>query len=351
MRHNHSRRLALVFLFACCACLAGCGGTSATPNGTPATVAYMWGNDYPTFDDGPAQTILEFSIASPKSTSPLGTLTLPFSCDGGPLATDSLGQLYVACFSPTSAPLVLVYPPNASGSVAPIRTINLSKSYYEIATLTVDANDQLYVGALENSTEDNPPFAVIVYAQEASGSAVPLRTLQLPASDGLLAVAVDGTGNIYVAQYPELYYGSGPVSLVNVYSASATGSAVPLRTIDFSYFIYGLAVDQSGRVFVTAGIGPDNILAAIEEFAPDATGNATPTNTIGLTALPDSPGTSIGGGSVHVDGAGNVFAAFNGGGDASFNSVLYGFGAATAGNVVPIAQSEQNYYNSSFALH
>jgi len=330
--------------------LAGCAGFWGCP-AREATRAYVWGDNYPPYDGGPAQTILAYSTVSPQASSPLSTLTLPTTCNGGPIAMDSQGRLYVGCFSPSASPQILVYSPNSTGNATPSRTIQMSSSSYEIATLAVDSDDRLYVGSLMNGQEgDTVLFTLSVYAPEASGPAAPLRTISLGANNGLIDVGLDEAGNIYVAGYPRYVSNEPPVSYVDVYSSDAS-LATPVRAIDFPFFIYGVGVDDAGNVYVSAGTGTDNQVAAIEEFAQDAAGYARPINIINLPEPPT--GMTIGGGPVRLDGAGNIFTSVVVGSPSTSNSyVLYRFVAPAFAKAIPIATiAPKDGYNTSFTLN
>jgi hypothetical protein len=343
-------------IFAGSFCLCGCLGTvPPVTSAAPATVAYVWGYNYPDYGGGNPQTVLEYSALTPQSSSSIGTLTLPVNpCNfGGSMAVDSEGLLYVACFTNKAAPQILVYAPNSTGTAAPLRSIQMSNAYYEILTLAVDAGGQLYVGALENSNSDGGIFAVVVYSAGASGPAVPLRTIQLPTNFGLTDVSVDASGNLYVAGYPEYDYGNTlPLSMVDVYSSTATGLATPTRTITFSSFISGVGVDAAGDVFVSAGGSNGNNTANIQEFAPDAQGYASPTNTISLANLPEEPaelGVRVG--PVRFDAAGNMFTAVVLGNEETAPTfILYRFGP-TLTNAVPIANTTPDVVNLGFAVN
>jgi hypothetical protein len=339
--------------------LWGCsGGTFPTATSVaPPTVAYVWGNDYPTYYVDSPQTILEYSTASPETGSSIGTLILPTTpCNSGEaLAVDSQGQLYVACFNTSSPPQILVYPPNSTGTAVPSRTIEMSADYYEIDSLAVDANGRLYVGALESTESPGGAFAVIVYAAGASGLAAPLRTIPLAANDGLIDVSADASGNVYVAGYPEYNYSHNlPLGFVNVYSSNANGSVAPMSTIDFPYNIYGIGVDTTGNVFVsTAGVNSGGNVAAIQEFVFDANGYARPINTISLVNLPEElAGMGVRGGPVRFDAAGNMFTPLAvGNEDTATTFILYRFGP-TATNVVSIAKTvPTDAYNLTFAVN
>jgi len=337
-------------ILASCLCLAGCSGTTGTPTaGPPSTSAYVWGSNIPTFDGGPPQTILKYSTVSPQVNSPVSTLTLPSSCNGGPITVDSNGQLYVACFSPSSSPQILVYPRNSAGAATPSRTIEMSKSSYEIATLTVDASGRLYVGSLLANTQV-PAFLVTVYSTGANGTAAPLRTIQLPTDNGLTDVVVDSVGNIYVDGYPGHVNAGGPLSFVSVYSCYPY-VAEPIRTINFRFFTYGVGVDATGDVFVSAGVGNGGNVTAVEEYAPDASGYASLVSTI---ELPQQPaGMEVGGGPVRFDRAGNMFTPVSFGNLSTPTTyILYSFAPDASDHAVPIVEIyPKDGYNTAFALN
>jgi hypothetical protein len=333
-----------------CIFLTGCARTTGNPAPPlAATSAYLWGDNVPNYSGGPPQTILKYSTVSPTS-SPIGTLTVPSTCNGGSIAEDADGQLYVACFSAPSSPLILVYPPNPTGAATPSRTIELSSSSYEIATLTTDASGRLYVGSLLRNTEV-PQFVVSIYAAGANGMAILLGTIELAPNNGLNDVAVDGAGNIYVDGYSSVDGppdSGAPVSFVNVYSA--TNLAQPVRMINFPFFTSGVGVDALGNIFVSAAVENAGNVSAVEEYAPDASGYASPTNTIKIPAQP--AGTEVGGGPVRFDRAGNMFTAVLLGNPQPTTYILYRFGLPASGHAVPVAEIDpKNGYNTAFALN
>jgi len=133
-----------------------------------------------------------------------------------------------------------------------------------------------------------------------------------------------------------------------------------VRSISFPVFIDGVAVDGNGNVFVSVesslstGVSQATSVA-IEEFAPDANGYATPTRVTDLPEQAPPAGESVaggaGGGPVRFDGAGNIFTPEITGMEGSFNYVLYRFAPATS-NPVPVAQiNPENGYDFIFALN
>jgi hypothetical protein len=94
-----------------------------------------------------------------------GALTLLAQPVG--VAYDSTGNLYVANSGNST---ITVYAPNATGNVAPIRTILAGTSgLNQPKGLATDKNDNLYVASFGSNT-------VLVYAPGANGAAAPART-------------------------------------------------------------------------------------------------------------------------------------------------------------------------------
>jgi hypothetical protein len=334
-----SSKFALLTILVGALCISGCSNLqpSNAPSEKPATVAYTLG--------GPAfNGILEYSTVPTKNTSSsIGSLEFPPSFAGGTVATDSIGQIY-AGGNAGQAEQILVYPPSTTGASTPFRTINTGHA----DALAVDAAGLLYVA---DSGQDSVPPSVTVYSAAANGSAAPLRTFEMTGF-ALSDIAVDNVGNVYASGI-----GSSTANLIAVYPPTASGSATPVRTIVVNGdFVGGVAVDRAGDVYVMVmGVSSDVLnTAAIEEFAPDADGAATPINTINLSL---QSATGIVNGSVHLDAAGNIFASlelFTQNADLSQTPsfVIYGFEPTATGKAEPTVQiTPPNTYGSPFALN
>jgi len=300
MRNSWPTGFRLSFVLAATIWLASCSSPPSPPvPDSPATIAYVWGNDNQNQSvNEPPQTILEYSITSTQSSSAIGTLTLPALFNGWPIAADSSGQLYVGGFYyPGDTPVILIYPPHSTGAATPSRTIEIN-SAGEVITLAVAPNGLLYVGIVGTGS-----LAVAVYSADASGMAVPLRTVRLPYSDSVqcLDLVADAAGNIYAAFYPVLP-GTGPPGYIDVYAPDATGPT-PTRTITLSSIVYGIAVNDAGHLFADACLST-MLGCSVEEFAADADGAASPINTI---RVPNQLAGQYWGGPVRLDGVGNIF--------------------------------------------
>ena len=349
MKNNWPTRSGFAVILAGCIWLFGCSslppgnvitgtntGTGATK--PAATVAYAWGVSA---GNGDPLTILEYSTVAPNTGSVIGTLTLPALFNGGPIASDSLGQLYVGGLNSSNQPQILIYPANSTGTATPSRILDVSNAY-EPTTLAVGPGGLLYVGTVDNAAN----AGVSVYSADASGPAVPLRTIQLANNqDVLLDLAADAAGDIYAVRWLT----SDVSSYIDIFAPDASGSAAPVRTITFSSLVYGVAVDTGGDLFANTCITAAS--CGIEEFSPDANGVANPIKTIHWTNQP--AGMQYWGGRVRLDSAGYIFATagFRNPSTAVVTFFIYGVGPKATGNAVPAVQITEETPLSAFAIH
>jgi sugar lactone lactonase YvrE len=312
--------------------LAGCGTLSnpspVNTNTAPATLAYVFG-----VESG-QMVMTEYSTVSANNGSPVGSL----QAGQGSIATDSAGQIYILYPNSNGAipgGEIVVYPPNSTGNASPSRTIQLA---YLPNRLAVDPTGRIYVANLPADWTNGAPVTISVYAADASRAATPLRTFVMTtALPPTIDMVADAAGNLYVAACLR-----GNQWAVAVYPPTANGPATPARTIDFAAdtFVYGVAVDSAGKIFVNVGSVNNPRPTFIEEFAPGASGPATPINTINLTGGPSWQ--TVAGGPVRVDGAGNIFTSLQlleiSPETGQVVNVFYGFGPEATGNAVPTAQ-------------
>jgi hypothetical protein len=228
-----------------------------------------------------------------------------------------------------AAALIEVFPSGSTGTPVPTRTINLSG--YAPTAMACDSANLLYTVDANNT--------VNVYSATASGAATPLRSLAGSATGlgvGLAvipaAITVDAAGNIYVATHVQ---GSVP-SRVVVFPSSASGNVAPSNTINYpvtytgSEVFSGLAIDPSGNLY--AALDTVSSTGVILEYAAGANGTPTPIKTIGGTS------TGLNGiGGIRSDASGNFYVEVeNSTAPLSFSLLV--FPPAATGNVAP-AQS------------
>jgi len=328
-----SASLGLSLVLAAAISLAGCGGppNPSPVNTAPATLAYVFGVESGTYG------MLTYSTAPANNGSPVASLRA--AGQQGPIATDSAGQIYIGGapnpVDPNDLGDIFIYPPNSRGNASPSRTIRLS---FFPNRLAVDPTGRVYVADLPDGYENGAPMTVSVYAADASGPATPLRTIVLTNVVPFVTdMVADAAGNLYLAallRNPNQW-------TVAVYSPTANGPSTPARTIDFGpdglAWVYGVGVDSKGDIFANVCSGCYEGASTIEEFAPGASGAATPINTINLTG--GSLGQVQAGGPVRVDGAGNIFTSLAfWTPDAVQVIVFYGFAPNATGDAVPTVQ-------------
>jgi len=199
------------------------------------------------------------------------------------LALDSSGNIYAANQGDNS---ITVYSANARNDASPSRDISGSDTELDGPRgVAVDSAGDVYA-------TDYPANEVTIYAPGATDDAVPIATIGGGATqlDGPYGAAVDqATGILYVSN---LLGGT-----VSEYASPLTGPAAPLRVISALASPLGVAVDGSGNVYA-ANYGGDSVA----EFDPAADGAAVPTTTIGgaTTTLSGPAG-------LFVDAAGDLF--------------------------------------------
>jgi hypothetical protein len=272
-----------------------------------------------------SDSILQFSATASGSVSPSATLLAPTSLQVFAVAVDSSGQIYVAGQLSQTGPFeILVYPAGSAGSATPTRTI--TQTFFGApSAMIVSSSGLLYVTGYSS--------AIAVYSSTASGSAAPMALIQGSATQlGVeYDIAVDPSGNIYVTN-------DTAAGTISVFAAGANGNVAPIRTITpaSSSTFAGIAFDSSGNLYAvenqTPASGAFPSVASIVEFAPGATGAATPTKTITASALTDCGGLTR-------DSVGNLYLV-----DATFSGVspnvsivtsVLGFGPNASGAVTP----------------
>jgi len=331
--------------------MVACGGGrqqgDGGNNGTPATMAYMLGYG-PT--GGLPDRVVGYRIGTGTNDNPVSTLLLPSQSAGWWLTTSPSKEVYVVAFPLSGGGnQILVYAAGASGSAAPSRVIDLA---YFPQSLVVDASGNLYV-ASNNGPAQN--ILVSVYSPDATGQAVPVRTLQSRTNEQPLDITVDLAGYIYVAGAPHIDAGNLPYSFIDVYSPDAEGYPEPIRSIDFPVFISGIAVDGNGNIFASVpsslntSSGPPPTSISIEEFSPDANGYAVPTKII---PLPTQTAVGFpGGGLVRFDGAGNLFTPEVTGNTSEDSYGLYKISPGSTDSTAVVQSAPTNILGGVFALN
>jgi len=185
-----------------------------------------------------------------------------------------------------------------------------------------------------------------VYAADINGLAALTGSYPVgPASQTVVGVAVDGAGNIYVAENEGLSN-----SLVVVY---APGSYTPSRTITMptgSTIIGGygadggpVTVDTAGNIYIATSNGATTTNDSIYVFGPTANGAATPIRTIfgSLTQLQNPTQFAL-------DAAGDLYAVMAN--SDILPPILVMYPAGSSGNVAPTLITSSQYTPDAVAL-
>jgi sugar lactone lactonase YvrE len=183
------------------------------------------------------------------------------------IAADRSGNLYVA----NSSGSITVYPPTATGNVAPLRKIagaatGLGGGVFGIA---VDAAGHVYAS-------NHYRNSITEYASGANGNVAPIATLTGPATGVQLptGIALDPAGHLWVDN----------AAGISEYAAGANGNAAPIAAISGPQVSSSsvIAFDAAGNLFVNeTRPGPASSFEyTVEEFAAGATGNPSPIATL-----------------------------------------------------------------------
>src|ERR1022692_67670 len=327
--------LVLLIVIAGCGGSGGGGGTLTGPAAAPSSYLTQ---DNLTFGGPPLPSnILQFSTTANGTVSPAATLTGPANVVFSGLAGDGKGNAYVGgeIFGtgggsggpPLQSVEILVYAPGADGT-HPTRTItsaSLQNNQGGVSALTVDSSGNLYLSGV--LAAPNLGSGVAVFSPTASGNAVPIRTISGSATTivglGAFPIAVDSADNIYISTAD-----LGEPDSILIFNSSANGNVPPTSTIGGPATtingIAGLALDSAGNIYVSNIPFEQNSLPEILEFSAGSTGNVSPIRTISGSAT-----TMSAAGSLALDSAGNIYV---------LNTLnLLKFAPNATGNAAPIA--------------
>jgi hypothetical protein len=158
---------------------------------------------------------------------------------------------------------------------------------------------QVYLTDVSGNNGPNPDtILALPIAQLSCSTITPSQVIQSTPMTDVPAIAADHGGNTYVANQA--------TATILEFNAGANGPSVPpLRTINSSSLSapYGIAVDASGNIFVADPTGGDGN-GAIDEFSASQNGNVTPVFQI------TGPGTGLAQPyGVAVDAGDNIYVA------------------------------------------
>ncbi len=267
-----------------------------------------------------SDTVTIYAPGSNAAAPPIATLghkaeiSSPFA-----VAIDKEGKVYVANqgggynFDGS----ITVYSPRSTGNVSPVAMIAGSKTGDNTGLktpngLALDAANKLYVLNEFGGPGSGPGNgSITIYPPGASGNVAPEATIADAAGsahtklDSPAGLALDAAGNMYVTN-------DGGSDSVTIYAAGSKGDVAPKAIISGSNTGLatprGIAIDSKGNIYVanaSDGVvtdeaeehdGSHSALATITVYPPGSNGNVKPVATITgpLTSLAHPEGIAIG---------------------------------------------------------
>jgi hypothetical protein len=192
----------------------------------------------------------------------------------GPMVVDSASQLYVV--DPTGS--ISVFSSAANGATAPMRHIQGSLTQLADAAvpsaISVDAAGNVYV-ALESTSANVAEWTILVFSPSATGNVAPARVITASnqcSLDNSFQVALDAKGNFYVACW------ENEASEIIEFASNGTTAAIPVKAITGPATglgtVLALSVDGAGNVYALNYT--QNVGLSVEAFGASGSGNISP---------------------------------------------------------------------------
>lgn len=320
--------------------VGGCtsaGTTRGVTTGAPSVGVYVLQN---TPESGTVSTdgsILEFSPAGAGEISPVSSIRGSSGNSLEFLATDDLGDIYTSSQGASTSAIV-EYTVGSSNNAVPKRSIpfNSITGLKAVSALSTDIAGNIYIA---NSTG-----GISIFNSSATGSTIPTSSFSISSGAGVEALAVDRTGNLFVATSPSAPdIAIAPIMVFPVGAIGATQSIGGSLTTMVDGSPKAMATDNAGNLYVANVVsGVSSILV----FGPNATGNTPPLRNI---SGPDTLLGCVGG--IAVDAEGYLYAVSTAVCGSTANPTVLKFSTTGDGNIAPISSfTSKAWTNADAAL-
>ncbi len=249
----------------------------------PSGIAYHAGNLYVTNNGGAADgySITAYPVSGGRRPAPIFTISDGHLIIPNGVALDSAGNIYVVNEGILSGdqssdpPSVTIYRAGSNGNDAPMaRIIGPKTRLCYSQAIALDSQGYIYVsnqGYVSNQSQYEKPDTITVYSPGSNGNVAPARVISGPAT--LLSapegVAVDSSGRLFVssgaAGAPQF-----PSAAVLIFAPGSSGNVAPFASIDCDcakiHTPGAITLDSKGTVYVTTRWNTDTSTAGVAAF-------------------------------------------------------------------------------------
>lgn len=218
--------------------------------------------------------VMVYAAGASGAATPLRTILATVNSFIQPtsLAVDAAGNLYVADQVGSS---IAVYGAGANGALAPTRLIKGSLTQINrLLNLTADANGTVYASSVTGALNGT----ILIFPATANGNVAPARVITAPVNHFFWGVALDDKGNLFAMEDVQGF--ASPATIAQ-FAPDASGGAIPLKTITgYAGGLLvgsGLRLDGVGNVYAVNGSQAGAAATYfVEAFGPGAAGNGLP---------------------------------------------------------------------------
>ena len=254
----------------------------------PAGIAYWKDNIYVTNIGGTdGYSITAYPVSGGRRPAPIFTITGGHLIIPEGVALDSAGNIYVANEGVLSGdqssdpPSVTVYRASSNGDYAPMaRIIGPKTRLCYSQAVAVDAHGYIYIsndGYVSNQNPKGTPDTITVYAPGSNGNVAPVRVISGPATmlSSPEGIAIDPSGRLFVSTGAP---GAPQGAAVLIFAPGSNGNVAPFASIDLDCAKIltpgAITLDSKGDLYVTTRWNFDTGTAGVAAFTQQVHGTA-----------------------------------------------------------------------------